>query len=100
MMKRFLLPGCLFAFLFICLSITANAQDSTKKAEPAKTEAVKTATPLKAKPLYRRHRLYPAATQPAATPANTPAVNPAVAAQRAKDSAAQAKTQIDPNQLN
>ncbi len=96
MMKRLLLPGCLFFFLCICLCITANAQDSTKKAEPAKTEAIKTATPLKAKPLYRRHRLYPAAA-----PANAAAVSPAaVAAQHAKDSAAQAKTQIDPNQLN
>jgi hypothetical protein len=98
MMKRLLLPGYLFLFLCICLCVTAtaNAQDSTKKAEPAKTEAAKTATPLKAKPLYRHHRLYPVATPPAGAPASAATV----AVPAAKDTAKDLKTQIDPTQLN
>jgi hypothetical protein len=98
MMKRLLLPGYLLVFSCICLCVTANAnaQDSTKKAEPAKIEAAKTATPLKARPLYRHHRLYPVATPPA----GAPAAAATVAVQAAKDTAKDSKTQIDPTQLN
>jgi hypothetical protein len=102
MMKRLLLPGFLALCLCICLcvSIPANAQDTTKKAEPEKKEVPAAAAPARTKPIYRHHRLYPVANPAtgAATPATAPVVNPAIAAQRAKDSAA--KTQIDPGQLN
>lgn len=88
MMKRLLLPGYLFFILCICLIAIApaNAQDSTKTAAPEKKEAIKTATPSKAKPVYRYHKVYPVAT--AAIPIN-------------KDSALKAlKVQMDPAQLN
>jgi hypothetical protein len=116
MMKRLLLPGFLVLFLFVCFFAAqkANAQDSTKKAEPEikavepkapETKAVlKTTTPFK-KPAYHYHRLYPAAT-PAATaavPATTKPAAPApvqastAVSQANKDTA---KAQIDPAQLN
>jgi len=64
MTKRFLLPGFLFFFLCIFVCNAANAQDTTKKAEPEKKaeptveQAVtKPAVQPAAKPLYRRHRI-------------------------------------------
>jgi hypothetical protein len=85
MMKRLLFPGCLFFFIGVCLCITApaNAQDTTKKAEPEKKvepekkEVAQTATPPKAKPLYRYHRIHPAvpANATSAAAANAAHIN-------------------------
>jgi hypothetical protein len=103
-MKRLLLPAFLLFFLFacICLAAPANAQDSTKKAEPevkapetkAETPA---AAPAKAKPLYHYHRIYPAGTVKP-NPAAPATATAAPATPVNKDTAA--KPQIDPAQLN
>jgi tetrahydromethanopterin S-methyltransferase subunit B len=84
----------------------ANAQDTTKKVEsekkvepekktePEKKAVVKTATPLKTKPAYRYHKIYPTPNQ--ATP-NAAAPNPVAPA---NNDSASLKAQIDPTQLN
>ena len=119
MTKRFLLPGFLFFFLCIFVCNAANAQDTTKKAEPEKKaeptveQAVtKPAVQPAAKPLYRRHRISPAVTPPATTtinPAQQVAKTTQPAAKPVQQQAAPAttdttqpdlKTPADPNQLN
>jgi len=119
MTKRFLLPGFLFFFLCIFVCNAANAQDTTKKAEPEKKaeptveQAVtKPAVQPAAKPLYRRHRISPAVTPPATTtvnpaqqvtktnpPATKPAQQPAAPA-TTDTTQPDLKTPADPNQLN
>jgi hypothetical protein len=104
MMKRLLFPGCLFFFLCVCLCITApaNAQDTTKKAEPEKKvepekkEVVQTATPPKAKPFYRYHRIHPVvpANATSAAAANAAHINDSIV------KANNLKAQPDPAQLN
>jgi hypothetical protein len=119
MTKRFLLPGFLFFFLCVFVCNAANAQDTTKKAEPEKKaeptveQAVtKPAVQPAAKPLYRRHRISPAVNPPAATttnptqqvakttqPAAKPAQQPAAPA-TTDTTQPDLKTPADPNQLN
>jgi len=119
MTKRFLLPGFLFFFLCVFVCNAANAQDTTKKAEPEKKaeptveQAVtKPSVQPAAKPLYRRHRISPAVNPPAATtinPTQQVAKTTQPAAKPAQQQAAPAttdttqpdlKTPADPNQLN
>jgi len=119
MTKRFLLPGFLFFFLCVFVCNAANAQDTTKKAEPEKKaeptveQAVtKPAVQPAAKPLYRRHRISPAVNPPATTttnPTQQVAKTTQPAAKPAQQQAAPAttdttqpdlKTPADPNQLN
>lgn len=103
-MKRLLLPGSLFFFLCFCLlAASANAQDSTKKAEPEikiatppgtseKKDAVKSAVQPasaadaktvapKIKRYSRYHKIYPA-VNPTAPVVNAapPVKNPAITA--------------------
>ena len=98
MTKRFLLPGFLFFFLCFYVCSAANAQDTTKKAEPEKrvepeqkAAATTTTAPQVAKPLYRRHRISPIVNPPATTVTNA---QPVTAVQP------DLKTQADPAQLN
>jgi hypothetical protein len=92
MMKRLILPGCLFFILCICIGVfaPANAQDTTKKvepekkAEPEKKPVIKTAIPPKTKPVYHNHKVNPAGVP--AAPVN--------------NDSASLKAQIDPTQLN
>ena len=100
MVKRFLLSAPLFILISIGLCYTANAQDSTKKAEPEKkVETVQQPVIKRAKPLYHYHRMYPAAntTRSTAQPVVQAPAKPA--ATPANDSAA-LKAQADPAQLN
>ncbi|HEY4197023.1 MAG TPA: hypothetical protein VGM63_15880 [Mucilaginibacter sp.] len=108
MMKRFLLPGCLFFFFCICVCLTtpANAQDTTKKAEPEKKEVPQMVAPPRTRPIYHRHRLYPAAppTGTTASPSAAARINDstvkanALKAQQAQAQAQQAPAQPDAGQ--
>jgi uncharacterized membrane-anchored protein YhcB (DUF1043 family) len=86
MMKRLLLPAFLLFFICALLTAPANAQDTTKKAEPEKKELPQMVAPPRTKPIYHRHRLYPAAP-----PTATPAVSPSAAA-RINDSTLKANS--------
>jgi hypothetical protein len=120
MTKRFLLPGFLFFFLCFFVCSVANAQDTTKKAEPEKkvepaTEqaVTKPAVQPAAKPLYRHHRIAPA-VNPSATTTTNPAQQQAAKTTQPVTKPAQQpatsstndttqpdlKTPADPNQLN
>lgn len=81
MMKPLLLSACLLFFICALLTAPANAQDTTKKAEPEKKDAPLMVAPPRTKPIYHRHRLYPAAP-----PTGTPAANPSATAARINDS--------------
>lgn len=104
-MKRLILPGFLFFFLCIYVCTAAHAQDTTKKAEPEKKiepeqkAAVQATSSSTAKPLYRRHRLAPVVTPPAA-PVNNAAVTVKSAAAPLKKDTAPVQAQADPAQLN
>ncbi len=85
MMKRLLLPVCLLFFICALLTAPANAQDTTKKAEPEKKDAPLMVAPPRIKPIYHRHRLYPAAPPTGTAAATTPS-----AAARINDSTVKA----------
>jgi tetrahydromethanopterin S-methyltransferase subunit B len=105
MMKRLILPGFLLFFLCIYVCTAAHAQDTTKKAEtekkiePEQKAAVQATSPSTTKPLYRRHRLAPVVTPPAA-PVNNAAATVKNAAAIVKKDTAPAQVQADPAQLN
>src|ERR1700761_1405318 len=104
MMKRLLLPVCLLFFICALLTAPANAQDTTKKAEPEKKDAPLMVAPPRTKPIYHRHRLYPAAP-PTGTAATTPSAaarinDSTLKANALKAQQAQAQAQQDPAQLN
>jgi hypothetical protein len=119
MTKRFLLPGFLFFFLCIFVCSAAQAQDTTKKAEPEKkaeptTQQAVTKPDVQpaAKPLYRRHRISPAVNPPAnaTNPAQQqtakttqqaakPIQQPATSA-TTDTTQPDLRTPADPNQLN
>jgi hypothetical protein len=103
MMKPLLLPGYFLFFLcaFLCITAPANAQDSTKKAEPEKKEVPQMVAPPRTKPIYHRHRLYPAAPPTAATTSAAARINDStVKANSLKAQQAQVQVQQDPAQLN
>src|SRR6202000_1183052 len=107
MMKRLLLPVCLLFFICALLTAPANAQDTTKKAEPEKKDAPLMVAPPRTKPIYHRHRLYPAApptgTAAATTPSAAARINDSTLkanALKAQQAQVQAQAQQDPAQLN
>ena len=107
MMKRLLLPVCLLFFICALLTAPANAQDTTKKAEPEKKDAPLMVAPPRTKPIYHRHRLYPAApptgTAVATTPSAAARINDSTLkanALKAQQAQVQAQAQQDPAQLN
>ena len=75
-MKRLLLPGYLVLFLcFGVFSTKGYSQDTTKKATDAKSNAVKTTTPLKINPIHHYYRRANPTNNPPA-PNSKDTVNP------------------------
>ncbi len=112
MFKRFLLPGFLFFFLCVFVCSAAQAQDTTKKAEPEKKaepvtqQAVsKPTVQPTTKPLYRHHSISPA-VNPSATTTNParqvakPATQQPATPTTKDTTQPDLKTPADPNQLN